>query len=517
MAKSNNPVNCASKTPAKGKAAEPSGSCKHPASQSCGPSKTSKKAKGSRSTCKAPAAIHSASESEEETVAATTTRKGKSRAVAPISGSDSDHNGEYEDEGEGEKGECSEDEWEMLNPETLSSERPHWAGDNDDAENEHPAPSKRALDRQAEVPTWNDDSSDAPEVINAPQAAATNGLATAPAMNGNGLAPAAPTMNGNGLAITATAPGANGTTAAAIAATPIQAISDYDVINSQWPPDAHYVPPAAGSRSIALMAQPRFMRALIKAGIYQVTTNLLFVDAFPSVTTINDYYRVVLVDKAAALDIESLVDRINNDSVLLDHISCLFTTHLSNVCCNVKKTTLPKIETSFNITGTVVERCEIVKALLSSGDYIYFRKAGGLIVRTRPYFHNIIILAIRELFFSGAWGSLASKHASRFTSSMDIEPFSKELELPLAMVYASLDDWNSSFLKKSKFNADAYEDIYHGHELFLNNIWNDRSCADHRLMADMYNEMSSNSQGGHPAQAVANNAMAILDLAAMEE
>ncbi|KAG6856195.1 hypothetical protein H0H87_006735 [Tephrocybe sp. NHM501043] len=107
--------------------------------------------------------------------------------------------------------------------------------------------------------------------------------------------------------------------------------------------------------------------------------------------------------------------------------------------------------------------------------------------------------------------------------------------LQLAAAYAAIDDWNSGFLRKSDFNEDAYEDIYRGHELFLNIILTKKPRAYHRLMADLYSEVwyesflrakvaktdalshFSHSQGGHSAQTVTNSAMAILDLAAMEE
>ncbi|KAG5654009.1 hypothetical protein H0H81_008318 [Sphagnurus paluster] len=112
---------------------------------------------------------------------------------------------------------------------------------------------------------------------------------------------------------------------------------------------------------------------------------------------------------------------------------------------------------------------------------------------------------------------------SRFTSSIKTGPQSLEYELPVPMVctiataaHASITDWNTGFLKKSEFNADEFEDVYRGHEMFLSNIRNDRPAAYHRLMADLYKEVS-NAHGGHSAAEIANNAMAILDLDNMPE
>lgn len=59
-----------------------------------------------------------------------------------------------------------------------------------------------------------------------------------------------------------------------------------------------------------------------------------------------------------------------------------------------------------------------------------------------------------------------------------------------SQAHASITDWNTGFLKKSEFNADEFEDVYRGHEMFLSNIRNDRPAAYHRLMADLYKEVS---------------------------
>ncbi|KAF8065172.1 hypothetical protein FPV67DRAFT_1628477 [Lyophyllum atratum] len=304
-----------------------------------------------------------------------------------------------------------------------------------------------------------------------------------------------------------------------------KAVSPEPKDNSAWPLQAHYVPPPPGSRNLALTAQPAPVHALIKAAIRQVTGDALVVDAYPSPATIDDYFCQLLIGIAKDLGFLALSDRIAIDKALCDYISRLLATRLSNVRCGAKKITLPKIETSYSLEGTNQERQEMVKRFLTTGDYIYPRTGptNNLVHRTKPFHHPMIISSIREYYFSGTRGSIATKHASRFTSSIETGPQALELEIPLPMVctiatatYASIEDWSSGFLKKSEFNADAYEDVYRGHELFLNNIRTNRPGAYHRLMADLYKEVA-NTQAGHSANVVANNAMAILDLDAMEE
>ncbi|KAG6825967.1 hypothetical protein H0H92_001683 [Tricholoma furcatifolium] len=434
-----------------------------------------------RATRKAPAIIGPGSDSESEDDV--NSKPSTARAVSDAE-VDSDEDNDNEDNSGEEELEANDDNDDMENldaeaiGQALASERPCFAGkpQHKDGNNELTAEvlvSKRALERKAEVPEWvKDEESD----------------------------------TSHGPVDTSGATTAN---------------SDIDTINVNWPLEAHYVPPQSGSRTISLTAQPHYVRALVRAAIRQCSGDALFIDAYPSPTTINAYFRGMFIDIANEMDLEAFSLRLQTDNILLDHLSHVLSTRLSNLRCGIKKMTSPKVESSYNINGTVSERREKVKTLITSGDYIYPRNHAGLIFRTKPYHHPMIISAIREYFFSAARGSLASKYTDRFTSSIEDAPDSLELPLPMvAMVatatYAAIDDWNSGFLKKSEFNADAYEDIYRGHELFLNNIRSEKPRAYHRLMADLFSEVC-NSQGAHSAQTVASNAMSLLDLAAMEE
>lgn len=105
---------------------------------------------------------------------------------------------------------------------------------------------------------------------------------------------------------------------------------------------------------------------------------------------------------------------------------------------------------------------------------------------------------------------MAERYSHMFSSSMKEGAQKSELEVPAAMVctiatsvchslrlislaessplkiHSALDDWSEGYHKKSDFNADLYEDVYKGHELFLSNIRKSNLAAYHRLMADFY-------------------------------
>lgn len=62
---------------------------------------------------------------------------------------------------------------------------------------------------------------------------------------------------------------------------------------------------------------------MIKAGIRHVTGDALFVDAYPSVATVEDYHCNILIKITQDLGLQALHDRIKVDTVMLDYISRL--------------------------------------------------------------------------------------------------------------------------------------------------------------------------------------------------
>jgi Domain of unknown function (DUF6532) len=108
---------------------------------------------------------------------------------------------------------------------------------------------------------------------------------------------------------------------------------------------------------------------------------------------------------------------------------------------------------------------------------------------------------------------LAEKHDALFTSSVAEGPGNDERELPISMVcliattvsptslsqisliltlvkpqvHASLDEWSEGFYqKKGDFRSEAYEDVYNGHDMFLQDLKKKKPLYFHRLMADLY-------------------------------
>ncbi|KAG5637418.1 hypothetical protein H0H81_004625, partial [Sphagnurus paluster] len=464
---------------------------KRPASPSLSQPKATKKSKAlprarnttvapSRALCRAPAMILSDHEPIDEGTGI--------EASEPVVSGDKDENRTepcYSDEDLGDDG------LEGLDPRslqtTLATERLHWAvtgrtichsgsahqnnednsntepgeidtdGDHDlldEFDDEAPVLSKRALAHQAEKPEWRSNTLEASE----------SSRDTSP------------------------------TTSVALPSAAATAALD---VNASWPVAAHYVPPQHGKRNMPLLAQPAPVYTLIKAGINKVVADGLFLSAYPDVLTIEDYYRHLLNKTAEDLNLTAISTCLKTDTIFFEQIGRIFSCRLSALRSSTKKTTSLKVEIFYGLDGTPAEIRKTVKDLISTGDYIFPKNQNGSIERMKAFKHAMIISSVRDYYFSAARGGLASHYFGQFGSSILSGPAVNEKELPLPMlcmistaIHAALDDWSTGFYRRTEFNADTYEDVYRGHELFLNTIRSKKPLAYHRLMADLFKEVS---------------------------
>jgi hypothetical protein len=96
--------------------------------------------------------------------------------------------------------------------------------------------------------------------------------------------------------------------------------SQYEV-NMDWHQEAHYTPPAGGSRIISIKAQPQSLQDVIKTSICTVTSDAVFVTAYPNAVTIQDYFCEILKKSADNLNKQKLRDRFAKDRRFAEIIS----------------------------------------------------------------------------------------------------------------------------------------------------------------------------------------------------
>ncbi|KAH9975423.1 hypothetical protein BGW80DRAFT_1250991 [Lactifluus volemus] len=370
------------------------------------------------------------------------------------------------------------------------------------------APSRRELARRSEVPTWTATSANSPLTV-------TDNNRFMPDSGYSTQVPDVPTPSN----------------------TPV---SESEALDEDVPDDLEeytavgvsYVPPERGQRSLSLNHQPPLVRALIKPAIHYMVGETLFRNAYIPLPDQEAFIRGLLTRLASSISSQALQDLVHEDERFVWLVTQLLLTRVSNIRGQVKKAVMPKVESLFAIPHDSEECKTYIKEILKTGDYIYpFREASnhefhffktlttfpqnGAVNRTAPFKHPIILSTLRDFIFSASRGSIAERHPKRFTSSITSAPQCDELEIPGSLVHASLQDWSGGFLKKTEFNAEMFEDVYRGHELFISNIRQTNIRKYHRLLSNLYNEVCvAHTQ---TASAIANNFMASVDLDGMEE
>ena len=92
-------------------------------------------------------------------------------------------------------------------------------------------------------------------------------------------------------------------------------------INKGWDSEVHLVPPKLGSRSISIKAQHPTLQVVIKAAICEVTSDALFITAFPSAITTTKYFCDTLSTCTKALNFPVLHHRFEEDPKFTEVIS----------------------------------------------------------------------------------------------------------------------------------------------------------------------------------------------------
>ncbi|KAF9489969.1 hypothetical protein BDN71DRAFT_1525446 [Pleurotus eryngii] len=253
-------------------------------------------------------------------------------------------------------------------------------------------------------------------------------------------------------------------------------------VNKGWPKEAHYEPIVSPARTLGIKNQPFPLRAVVKAAIKHVTGDIIFDSAYPSadLNNFNKYHRQVLVESARSLSYNHLAGRFKKDDELLKLIAGVVNARTSRIRTQFKEVTDSKIEGFYLSVGTSKDTTARLAYLINQMNYIYPLKQHNEDLDVNcPYGHPAVISSIKHYFFVGDRGSsLANKHSTCFTSSFKDGPLSLELELPIAMVslaataiHASLVKWDETGSQKSKgFRAEEYQDIYEGHEAFLQSL-----------------------------------------------
>ncbi|KAN0141246.1 hypothetical protein V8E53_001002 [Lactarius tabidus] len=280
---------------------------------------------------------------------------------------------------------------------------------------------------------------------------------------------------------------------------------------------------AAGSSKLLLLSQRPIVRAVIQEAIENLRAGLLFSNAFPDVCNALTLIKDCLLTAALRLKpgATEMLKRLTHDQDYLLKITplvhfqefemTLLTFLSSREHCNVITMGI------FLLFDSPMDTINYVDKQLFNYTYTFLRAGShnNLVMCTRPYRNDRIINIIRDMFFAGGAASFARRFRYLFPT-YEARHREETLEVPIVMValvattlYATLYEWHHGDQQVGEFSANAYLDVYLGHINTLKHIRENRNGAFHLMMADIYAQANTTSDGNEPAPSVA---IADLDL-----
>ncbi|KAJ8496667.1 hypothetical protein ONZ45_g12367 [Pleurotus djamor] len=293
-------------------------------------------------------------------------------------------------------------------------------------------------------------------------------------------------------------------------------------------PTTSQLVPWAMSRTLSLKHQPTAFRETLQAAIRFVTGDLAFDTAYPdtSVERHVKYHRQALIKCATNLGYTHLTQRFQKDTELVKLAATVLSSRFSKARTDCKEVTDAQIEGFYLGTTPPDQVKERLAFLINDMNYIYPTGAGNgpqALNTKRPYWHPAVIASLKHTFFLRDRGSIVNNHSTRFKSSISTAPGSTQLEVPIAMVclvstmiHASLQlrkDPVAGGTKATAFKADEFEDVYRGHQMFLQDLQRTRLKHFHELMHGLYNLLCTSIS----TSAVTMSQRAMARLGPMEE
>lgn len=273
-----------------------------------------------------------------------------------------------------------------------------------------------------------------------------------------------------------------------------------------WPADTDLCFAPGGTRVMLTLQRP-LIRTVIQDAIEDLRASLTFNNAFPDSIVAISFIQHSLNSAAEkhCPAASSILRRLSHDERYVSKITPVLRARISLIRSDVKERCNSIILGEF-LSMPLLDIVRSVEWQCSGYHYMYPKASKGvgsstLVMGSKPYRNNRIILAIRNLYFTGGGTSFAVQ----FDHLFPISPGDDEAtarEVPISMValvatalYASIIEWRTGSQQVTEFSANTYFDVYQGHINTLRLIRDKRGNAFHRMMADIYSQASSSAAG----------------------
>ncbi|KAL1697494.1 hypothetical protein GGG16DRAFT_107410 [Schizophyllum commune] len=272
-------------------------------------------------------------------------------------------------------------------------------------------------------------------------------------------------------------------------------------------------------RMVPLKLQHPVMQTTVRVAVKYVKRDTLFVAGFaePSSTSMLNHQR--LMEAAESVGAHGIRDRLMRDPTFSPRLDPLLNNRAAILRSKFKENADSKVVAYYHLPkdDTIGN---VIRTLTDQAAYHYFQKDDGSFVASKPYSHPCITAVIQDVVFTASGSrSLSHEFADMFYDAASDEA---RPELPIAMVAlaatavcAALEDRSLGVHNKktTEFSSDTVFNIYEDHVRALTAIRDSKPAAFHRLMADLFKEVSGAKL--RLTNAGPSRAMAMLNIEAM--
>ncbi|KAG1838883.1 hypothetical protein F4604DRAFT_1941110 [Suillus subluteus] len=260
---------------------------------------------------------------------------------------------------------------------------------------------------------------------------------------------------------------------------------------------------------IKLTDQDLDTHRVVQRAILEAKVHMTFVNGYPELTEKGLFTRDALLTVSRTCGVPPIQNRLKTDNSY-----CMALATLDNACAQV---------TAYYHLGP--DCADAAKNLPANHVYHYMQhfddKNVAIPQVNKPYSTDILPYLMKGRYFKGP-KSVGIKFSDRFKEIASNKAQRPEVTIPMValtttLVCAALFWKSSGSPSKFNFTGNLFSEVYLFHVKFLENLRWDVPGKFHRLMADIFEAIWKLSTNGNSGIGLHNDAMAVLDLAGMDD
>ncbi|KAJ7250925.1 hypothetical protein C8J57DRAFT_1353887 [Mycena rebaudengoi] len=275
----------------------------------------------------------------------------------------------------------------------------------------------------------------------------------------------------------------------------LSAASDAGAVRTEesWHSSARIIYPAPGKKDILLNSQSEAMQAVLRIGIRNSKTSLLFTESYPTILSRSGFTRTFLITAATQHGSEAvhIKQRLETDTKYATAFADILMDRINILRGDVKRVSTNIAPGHYQFAGlSPAKTKELVEKLLKDHRYIFPTDPLTQRLQTeKPFHHPAMRAVIKEAVFNR---NFRATNMDLFVSTSKKHP--DDLELPDPMValagtaiYATLMEYRATGERQTiAFTEGAYEDTYRNHMKTLSDTRLAAPVALHKVLHGLF-------------------------------